>query len=162
MTGVPPTSPGAEEGRLAPGPATRILQLGLDEPIRPIDHLLDRLSRPDGSDWLVGALARSPASMFGPSQHFLADGQASIDQLQSIKHRSKQLLAESKDLQSCLCATLGYFFSIAAALAHYQKVITSRSREEFLPVLEDLAAVAPEPWSAMFHRAGVSLSSHVG
>jgi hypothetical protein len=56
-------------------------------------------------------------------------------------------------------ATIGYFFSIAAALAHYGEVITSRSGEELLPVLRDLAAITPPPWSGLFTRAADRMSN---
>ena len=100
----------------------------------------------------------SPAGTFGPPVRLLIEGTASLGQFQLMKQKSKQLLAERHDTPSRLRATIGYFFSIAAALAHHREVITGRPREELLVVLEDLAAVAPPPWSTMFHQAASSLT----
>ena len=83
MTGSPPTPPVPERGRLTATNATRLLRLGLDEPVRPIDALLDRLSRPNGAKWLDTALQASPASTFGTPRHCLAEGGASLGQLRS-------------------------------------------------------------------------------
>ena len=159
MTASPPTPPLPGRGRLTATDASRLLRLGLHEPVRPIDSLLDRLSHPDGKEWLEKALQESAASLFGPPQHCLAEGGVSLSQLHSIKQQSKQLLAERKDASSRLLATIGYFFSIASALAHYNEVITTRPSQELLPVLEDLAAVTPPVWSTMFHRAATALSA---
>ncbi len=131
----------------------------MDEPVRPIDILLERLSRADGAEWLESALQNGPASAFGSARTYLADGQASLEQLSFMKQQSKRLLADRQDSPSRLRATIGYFFSIASALAHYQEVITARSSQELRPVLDDLAAVTPPTWSAMFQLAAASLAA---
>ncbi len=136
--------------------ATRMLSLAISGPLRPVDDLIERLSRPDGAKWLSRVLSAGPTAAFGAAREQIADGKASLEQLRAIKQTSKSLLQNSKDPQSRLTAMVSYFFPVAAALTHYDESICSRPREELETVLLDLAAVTDEPWSSMFSTAALS------
>lgn len=154
-----------DDDTLSARSAARLLLLGLDEPVRPVDQLLDRLSRPNGAEWFAGLVRdwnlapAGPVAELGLPDVLIAEGQATLDQLMRIKQRCSTLLAQSQDDASRLRATAGYFMSIAAGLAHHQQLISSRSPKDLLPVLSDLAAVTPQPWSNLFLRAVRSLAA---
>ena len=133
--------------------ASRLLELGLSGPKRPIDGLIDRLCQPDGSLWLEKNLSSGPAGAFGDPVLYLVEGKATLDQLIAIKQTSKSLLGAGREDEANLAALTSYFFAVAAALLHHHTVICSRSRSVVNPVLLDLAAVAGEPWGTFLSDA---------
>jgi hypothetical protein len=139
--------------------ASRLLQLGLSGPRRPVDALIDRLSQLDGHRWLESALTVGPASVFEDPENALIHGRATLDQLKQMKDGGKSLMKQSRDRETRLIAIAGYFVAIAAAMAHYGNRICSREREELNPILLDLAAVAPNKWSELLSRAALAPDS---
>ncbi len=133
--------------------ASRLLELGLSGPKRPIDGLIDRLCQPDASLWLEKNLSSGPAGAFGDPVLYLVEGKATLDQLIAIKQTSKSLLGAGPEDEANLAALTSYFFAVAAALVHHQTVICSRSRDEVNAALLDLAAVAAEPWATLLSHA---------
>ena len=133
--------------------ASRLLELGLSGPKRPIDRLIDRLCQPDASLWLEKNLSSGPAGAFGDPVLYLVEGKATLDQLIAVKQTSKSLLGAGREDEATLAALTSYFFAVAAALVHHQTVICSRSREEANATLLDLAAVAAEPWATLLSDA---------
>lgn len=133
--------------------ASRLLELGLSGPKRPIDGLIDRLCRPDASLWLEENLSSGPAGAFGDPVLYLVEGKATLDQLIAIKQTSKSLLGAGRKDEANLAALTSYFFAVGAALLHHQTVICSRSRDEVTEALLDLAAVAAEPWATFLSDA---------
>ena len=139
--------------------ASRLLQLGLSGPRRPVDGLVERLSQLDGHRWLESALSRGPACTFEDPESALIHGGATLDQLKEMKEDCKSLMKQSRDQETRLIALAGYFLAIAAAMAHYENCICSREREELDPILLDLASVAPGDWSNLLSRASLAHDS---
>ncbi len=133
--------------------ASRLLELGLSGPKRPIDGLIDRLCQPDAPLWLEKNLTSGPAGAFGDPVVYLVEGKATLDQLVAVKQTSKSLLGAGREDEPRLTALTSYFFAIAAALVHYRTIICSRSRNEVDAILLDLAAVAAEPWATLLSDA---------
>jgi hypothetical protein len=130
----------------------RLLKLGLTQPRRPIDELIERLSRDDGATWFLGLCQRQPLNLFGLANEALPGGRASVAQLTELKETGKRMLRES-GTDSRLIGMATYFLAVAAALANHGALICSRTREELDPVLLDLATVLPGQWSEMLGRA---------
>ncbi len=138
---------------LSTSDASKLLQLGLNIPERPIDQLMDRLNQPDGLNWLDLQLSEEPISMFGSPKQLLVKGDITLDQLKKIKQQSKKLLSSHPDYSSRMQATIGYFFSIAASLLHHQTLLSNRKREEIKAAMDDLSAITSDPWSDFFKSA---------
>lgn len=143
----------ADFSDLTTSDASRMLELGLSSPRRPVDDLIDRLSLPGAGDWLAQTLAQGPAGAFGDPASYLAEGKATLDQLLAVKQSSKSLLNTVDDPATRLAALAGYFFAIAAALVQHKSNISSRSLSELEPVLLDLASVTAEPWTSLLAGA---------
>lgn len=139
--------------------ASRMLRLGLSERQRPIDDLLDRIVTADGETWLADVLKTGPAGSFGSPTTYLLEGKATLDQLTAIKQTSKSLLNSEPNPAGRLTALASYFYAVAAALRHYRTNISSRSRDELNPVLQELAAVSPSPWADFLDEASSSPTS---
>ena len=152
-----PTSPNDQE--LTETGVTRLLTLGLAGPARPVDELIDRLLQNDGHRWLSSALGSWPLAAHGSPRGQLCEGRATVDELRSIKNDSKDLLKRARDREDRLAGLLGYFFSVAAALAHHGELITSRPRAEVDPTLLELAEVTPGAWSKLLSRAAQARSA---
>lgn len=139
--------------------ASRLLQLGLNIQESPIDQLLDRLNQPDGPQWLDQQLSEKPISIFGSPEQIFVDGNITLEQLQQIKLKCKQILSTQKDYQSRMLATIGYFFSIAASLQHHQKLLSSRKIDEIKAAMNDLSAITSKPWCNLFKSASENIQS---
>lgn len=132
--------------------ASRMLRLGIAGPPRPIDPLIDRLSRDDGSAWLGDALAGDSLSALAALVE-TPHPAVSLDDLIAIKDASKAVATKAPTRDASLRIMVGYFFSIAAALALHDTNISSRTPDDLRPILIDLASVAPPAWSQLFERA---------
>lgn len=149
-------NPGRGE-TLEAGTITRLFRLGLSGPRRPVDALIDRLGAPDAEAWLGRAMERAPRiGELEPSGVLLRG--VDTDTLSRIKNTGKKLLAEAGAEDHRLTGLALYFFAVASALAHHDTVICSRTRDELHPVLLDLAAACPEPWSDLCTRAAAKAS----
>lgn len=134
---------------------TRLLQLGLAGPRRPVDALVDRLSMPDGASWFTQSLQRHPLKNIGDAEATLVHGRADLVALERLKEASKRLLHDAINENDRLTGLAGYFLAVAAALRHHNRIICSRSAEELHSVMLDLAAVAPAPWSDLLSAAAL-------
>lgn len=132
--------------------ASRMLRMGIAGPPRPIDPLIDRLSRDDGAAWLDAALATESMSALALAVSEPDPG-VPLDDLIAIKNAGKEIAAKASSREASLQSMVGYFFSIAGALATHGENISSRTYEDLRPILIDLAAVAPPAWSLLFERA---------
>lgn len=137
--------------------ALRLLRLGLSQPNRPVDALIDRLLAPGGHDWFRKTL-QGPTfrTCVGEPESALVRGRVLLVQLTALKEAAKSLGAD-RDRENRLIARAAYDLSIAAALAHFGRIITGQRRSELLPVLTDLSEALPEPWSEMVLRATEAL-----
>ena len=156
MSSVPTPPP---DDDLTETGVTRLLNLGLGGLARPVDELIDRLLQHDGHRWLSAALRSWPLAAHGSPRRQLCEGRATVDELRSLKNESKDLLKRARDREDRIVGLLGYFFSVAAALAHHGELITSRPREEVDPILIELAEVTPGAWSQMLSCATQARSS---
>ena len=138
--------------------ASRLLRLGISDAARPVDDLLDRLTEPDGPSWLAGVLTDGPTGSYGCPEQSLAGGAISLEQLRSLKQQGAELASSASSEVARLTALVCYFFAVASGLAHFGHNLTSRSGSELIPILDDLAAVTPPIWAALFKRAVAVLS----
>lgn len=159
MSDSTPNRPGghASADRLGEGTITRLFQLGLSGPRRPVDALIDRLGAPDAAAWLERTMDRAPrVGELEPAGAVL--GGADADTLSRVKNTGKKLLADAGSEDQRLTGLALYFFAVASALAHHDTVICSRTRDELHAVLLDLAAACPEPWSDLCTKAAANAS----
>ena len=141
---------------------SRFLLLGLRGEERPLDRLIERLSRADGESWFRNALESIPDVKGRSPVEQLAEGWASVQELCAIKDRCKHLRARSSGEEDILVSMLGYFLAVAAALVHHATVISGRSGKDLEPLLLDLATTVPEPWSDLLARAAVEAAGEEG
>jgi hypothetical protein len=147
-----PHDPERLAGDLPLAHASRLLRMGLSGPRRPVDDLIDRLRRPDGSPWLTSALAAALAPGESPRE-LLIDGGGSLERLRAIKERGKAMLQSFTTPQERLSGLACYFMSIAAALRHHRTPIGGRDDDELRSALLDLAESAPPPWDDLVAQA---------
>jgi hypothetical protein len=132
---------------------SRLLQVGLDAPRRPVNDLVDRLLEPDGDQWLSRILHTGPVATHGLPKELLCEGRATFEQLMAIKGQSKQMLQGPGGRESRASALMGYMLAVAAALVHHGRMISSRPRSELDAVLLELADVTPGEWAGLLRRA---------
>ena len=155
-TGKPTLDFGSRVG-LDPGLAQEMLKMGVADARRPIDRLIDRLASSGGTLWLVEGL-RMPQCGFGPDpEGGLVHGRLALPVLDAAKERCKQAAFTDTDSNVRLIATGGYYFAIAAAAVHHNRLITSLPHEELCNALLDLGAVVQEPWALLLGRAALLL-----
>jgi len=126
---------------------TRFLKMGLDGPKKPIDSLLQRLRDTSDPNFFTTLLEQSTKKSAAELETILASGAGDLDTILGFKNQSVELFRRYKDLQSHLGATAIYFTSIAAALTHHGKVITSQSESDLEVALLDMAATLESPWA---------------
>ncbi len=148
---APSTDPDFSD--LSKDQVSSLLRLALEGRSRPVDDLIERLGNPDGPKWLVAIIDASPLWSYGVLVQQLVEGQGTREQLVAIKEESKRMVRRAEDRDSRLRAMWVYFATIAAALARYGSLISSRNRSELDAILLDLAEAAPPPWSQLLSSA---------
>lgn len=128
--------------------ATRLLHLGMDEET-PVDHLVTRLTLPDGPQWFEEALS-TPSIRDGER---LRVGPCLHQELLDLKDRSKSLLSHAGNSTEEAIAILGYLLAQAAHLVHHDAPLSASLPEEVSQAFDDLAAIAPSPWNDFFRAA---------
>ena len=131
--------------------AVRLLGLGLSKAPRPVERLINRLNEPEAEDWWSIALTTTLDTV-----EPLLDSATPVEQLAAFKDRCTCFARDAEDDEGWLQGMAGYFVSIAAALAHHDKRISTRSYSEISRTLADLAKVLADPWSGLFTRAADS------
>jgi hypothetical protein len=134
---------------------SRLLQLGITGPRRPVDALVERLSAADGAAYFKQMLARAPIKNLGDPEVALVHGRCDEVALDRLKEASKRLLQDAINDTDRLAGLAGYFFSVAAALVHQDRNITSRSTQELHEVLLELASVSPGAWARFLGAAAI-------
>ncbi len=147
--------PRSKDGRLQGSTVTKLLQLGLAGPRRPVDALIDRLNASDGATWFSVALGRHPIKQIGDPVLTLVHGRADMTALERLKDASKRLLQDAISENDRLTGLAGYFLAVAAGVEHHARNISSRPPTELHGVLLDLAAVSPAPWSDLLAGAAM-------
>ncbi|MCH8148208.1 MAG: hypothetical protein IH987_09495 [Planctomycetes bacterium] len=137
--------------------ASKLLKLGMTVPEHPVDRLVKRLRESDGSEWLTVALRELPEAISGAAENWLLDPSSSLAQIKRFKQRCIDLASKTDSEESWLIAMVGYFFAIAAALAHHGEIISTRKRDEVDGALRELENVVPDPWRAMLTTAAEKL-----
>lgn len=137
--------------------AFSLLRLGLGKTGRTTDELLNRLRKDDGWAWFLEVLSAIPAVRATEEtvEDLFLRGSASPVLLTVIKNESKHT-SDSKRQRSAALA--GYFAASAAALAHYQALISSGEPAKLRSILLDLGGLAPDPWQGLFVDAVRKLS----
>ncbi|MCB9844505.1 MAG: hypothetical protein H6811_00760 [Phycisphaeraceae bacterium] len=138
MSGPNPTPPA---DRLDASAVTRLLQLGLDGPRRPVDALIDRLDASGGGAWLDRSLERLGVGHSAEAAD--AVRAMSVADLSAFKDRAKIAMRDAIGEDDRLCGLLGYMLSLAGALAVHGTSISSRGAIEQQSVLLDLGAALP-------------------
>ncbi len=138
---------------IGPEQASRMLRVGLAGPERPIDRLLDRLSDDDGAAWLRDVLSDGALAILDSVVAARRDRTVTVEALTTLKEQCKSAVVGRRDPEASLRAMVGYFFAIAAAIAVFGTIISSRGADELEPILTDLASVTPPDWSSVFERA---------
>lgn len=152
MTSIPPR-PDPDFSDLSSSDILRFLRLGLKETSRPIDALIGRLDEPDGHDWLNSVLASSAPTTWSAADDRIVSGTETLKQLAKMKSECKAVLRSSQNEDTVLAAMWVYYIVIAAALAHHDRLICSRSQSQVALVLSQLSTVAPMPWSELLKTA---------
>ena len=147
---------------LSANAVSRLLPLGLSQPAGPVADLIERLSEPDGLDWLMHTLEHGPMREAGSSAKACADGSATLEDLERIKDRAKRAMKRAETRQEMLSAALAYFLTIASGMAHHDAVLTSQPRNQVDQALVDLSDVLPTPWSELLQEAALITSSEGG
>ena len=146
--------PGRDFDDLGDDQARRLLRMGMVQPFRPVDALIDKLLTPEGPDWLRRALMGPPftcdPALAGGAA--LLSGRVMLTQLMNLKEVSKAQARDS-DQSSRLAARAGYDLAIAAAVVHYGRVITTQRKSEQAMALGDLGEALPQPWAALVAQA---------
>lgn len=160
MTRFSASFPERDFSELGEDMARRLLHMGLVQPYRPIDGLIERLASPGGHDWLRKILQGPPfttdASLAGGNA--LLTGNVMATQLMNLKEAAKKQ-AYDPDRNMRLAARAAYDLAIASALAHFGRSITGQKRSELMLSLTDLADALPEPWATMVHNAADRLAT---
>jgi hypothetical protein len=139
--------------------ASKLLRLGMSRPRRPVDDLIDRLGASDGARWLDSVLEAAPLADLGVPASWFATGAPTLDELNAVKERSKDIVRSGPDKETRLAGIAGYFLSIAVALRIHGELITGRRRDEVDAVLLDLAEAAPSPFNDLLSAATLVPSS---
>jgi hypothetical protein len=140
--------------------ATRLLNLGRQTSRGPLADLIRRLDRPDGRVWLSGAMADWPFTQIGgDAESTLLRGQASLDQLATLKRTAKSQASDPGDADRLIRAVLGYYLSVATALVHHQKNLSSQPPNDLADAFGELGAALGAPWDDLAGRAALTLLS---
>lgn len=131
---------------------SRFLKLALGSEDSPIDELLERLSLPDGEDWLERVCREGPGRSLGILR-WREESKASKDELLRLKDQAKDLFRSAGDQDLRLSGVLAYFLSLALGFVLLGVAITNRPREVIDPIFKDLACMLPPPWREIFARA---------
>lgn len=147
-----PTHDGPYDG-ITQERASSLLRMGLHGPRKAADDLADELEQCDGTRWLETQFRRSPFVELPHAGKAILSGEAGLEALTALKERSKQIVKKPATREAYLAGLAGYYLSIASALVHHHARITRQSKEELSQVLQDLAAVTPQPWSDLLLSA---------
>jgi hypothetical protein len=83
-----------------------------------------------------------------------------VESLIGIKSAAKQLTVEAEDPAQKAAATLLYHLSVASALGHHVRNISSKDPSERLPLYKDLAAgLSDNELAAIFEKAIAAIPS---
>lgn len=132
--------------------AVTMLSMGLVGERRPLDKLIERLSRDPHHQWLYEMMRRQDRLLPIACQSML-DGSATVPQLTRVKELSKSEIAAAETTEYALAALATYCLSVGSALAHHGVLISSQPREEWDALLIDLADVMPQAWRELLLRA---------
>lgn len=146
-----PEHPEGVTSWLADNQAAHLLDLAHGGGVRPIDAVLDRLTGPGGQAWLSDALQR----LGGDVRTRLVDG-GPVESFAALKEQAKVL--GNRGCESALAGRLGYFLTIAAALAHHNRLISSRSGGDIQPILVELGPHLDPELEAVVARAVQALA----
>jgi len=146
------------EAPLDSATVSRLLGMGMSEPRRPVDDLIERLGRRDGARWFRALLAAGPLGSGGADpERLLVEGKASLEIMRSLKESAKALFRERRDdPEARLGSIAAYFLCVAAALVHHGTLICGRDRREVEEVLIDLGVAVPGGWGALLARAAAA------
>ena len=144
--------------RLSAGDASRLLLIGLPRSHRPIDEVIDRLGGPNGADWLTDAIA-AVTGIPTDSWDVSTGTPVPLEDLEAAKERAKDAMTAAANRENVAAATAAYFISIAAAVSMHDAVISKQSQSELTESMAELAAVAPNPWAALFQRSADTLGA---
>lgn len=130
-----------------PDPVTRMMRLDARGTRRGVDDVIDRLRQPDGWEWWALAMGGFP-----PSESATDATKADVEHLGRAKEHHKAALQVHGPARVGSIAL--YYACIAAGLVHHRKRLTSQPSEPLAEAFLDLSASTPEPWAAVFKRAG--------
>lgn len=128
----------------------QLLAASLSQANRPIDVLVDRLSEPDGETWLSASLQRV---LDARDIELLGGTSVSEAEIAAVKSRAKRQLAQATNYQEHVAALACYCLSVARGLVSCNRLLSSRSGEEWAEFFADLAAELPAPWRETVSRA---------
>jgi hypothetical protein len=119
----------------------------------PAAHLRQRLSEPDGGEWLANRLRMPPFAPLPDATAALVEGQASLREIEELRMRCKLITGQTASRDMLLAGIAGYFFATGAALLHHHRYASSQPIGDLREILIDLATVVDEPWSSFLSRA---------
>jgi hypothetical protein len=119
----------------------------------PAAHLRQRLSEPDGAEWLAKRLRMPPFAPLPDAAAALVEGRASLREIEELRMRCKLITGQTATRDILLAGIAGYFFATAAALLHHHRYASSQPIDDLREILIDLATVLDEPWSSFLSQA---------
>ena len=107
----------------------------------------------DADQWIrdrLDSIGQRRGHRATPIADEILDPRTPIARLEEIKSDARRLHHETEHKLTSLA---GYFFSIAAGLAHHDELLSSQGRDAVDCVLKDLSRIAPDPWRRLLRRA---------
>lgn len=141
-----------------------LLSLAARRRVGPFAPLLNRIERPDGPAWFLGAFETACRSaQIGMAA--LSDPRSGPEALRRLKSWAKSTLRAadpmgsapgsdlSDDEEAVRLALLAYAVTVAIGLTVHNLRLSTRPPHEWDPLFVDLAELAPMPWAETFQRA---------
>lgn len=153
---------GPDPGPLDGTAVARLLALGRERDLRPVAGLVDRLGHTDGATWFAQSVLDAIVAPWGRPDELAAGASTPLERLRDLKDRGHALIERSDTFEDRLAGVAAYFLAVAAALVQHGERITRRDRARLDPMLLDLAAAMPEPWSGLLSQAAVAEETSSG
>jgi len=140
--------------------ARHLLELCEQRSGTPAARLMTRLARDDGADWASRELRSFTTDEGANGLAILLEGAGGLTAAKTLKRAGKRGMKESADAAAEARAVLLYLSAVASALAHHNRLISSRKPSVLVELFMDLAEVLDGPLRPVFERAVEAAIAH--